>query len=265
MKLGKHGTWIACGLVGFGIVAAGVGADLLLGTAVAFTIVGAVLAVTYLAGTFALSLPLFGRVACPRAEPGSFALTFDDGPDPRHTAEISRLLAGRGHRATFFVLGMHARRYPELLATLIADGHEVANHGEDHRLLALSLPRTLRGQLAATEEAVTAAIGRGPAGLFRPPHGVRSPWLGRIVAHEGYRVCGWMGRVRDTEQPGAAEIASRVTPYLRPGSMILLHDGDGSGRGASRRQTVEALPAILDEAERRGLRSVLLSSLLEPG
>jgi peptidoglycan/xylan/chitin deacetylase (PgdA/CDA1 family) len=262
MRLGKHETWLACGLVSLALVAVGAGIDRLAGTRFIFGIAATVLAVVYLTATFAVSLPIFGRAALGRPLDAGFALTFDDGPDPRHTPAISRLLGARGHRATFFLLGEHARRYPELVAQLAADGHELANHGDDHRLLALSLPSTVREQLTVAQEAITAAAGHGPARLFRAPHGVRSPWLRRTAARSGYRLCGWNGRIRDTANPGVETIVARVTSELRPGAVILLHDGDGSGRGALRSQTVQALPAILDEAERRGLRSVWFSTLL---
>jgi peptidoglycan-N-acetylglucosamine deacetylase len=244
-------------------VAAGSALDWLLGTGPALTLLGLALALVYLIGTFGATMPFFGRVASTRAEPDQFALTFDDGPDPRNTPEISRLLAARGHRATFFVLGAHARRYPNVLAQVLADGHELANHGDDHRLLAFSLPSTLRRQLSVTEEAVRAATGHAPVRLFRTPHGVRSPWLSLTVGRCGYRLCGWTGRVFDTAEPGALRIVERTCRHLVPGSILLLHDADGSECGGSRQQTVEALPAILDEAERRGLRSVWLSSLVE--
>lgn len=193
--------------------------------------------------------------------PGAFALTFDDGPDPRHTPAISGLLAERGQQATFFVLARHVRSHPEILSGLLADGHELACHGDDHRLLAFSSPSEIRCQIAATENAVYLATGTLPLPLFRPPHGVRSPWLSRVVQRYGYRVCAWDGSVFDTAQPGAAAIADRVERLLRPGAVVLLHDGDGSGREASRRQTLAALPEILDRAERRGLRSVGLGTL----
>jgi len=264
VRLGKYGTWLACGLVAAAIGAVGIGLALVLSTWSAAA-AGVAVALAYLAGTFLPTLPLFGRVARTRPDPAAFALTFDDGPDPRHTPEIGRLLAARGHQATFFVLGAHARGHPRLLGELAAAGHELASHGDDHRLLALALPRTVRRQLDGAEQAVAAATGEAPAPLFRPPHGVRSPWLHRTVAARGYRVCGWNGSVFDTASPGVQAIVERVRRRLQPGAVVLLHDGDGSGRGGSRRQTVEALPAILDEAERRGLRSVRLSSLLADG
>ena len=220
----------------------------------------------YLAGTYQQNLPLFGMVARPPACPDGreFALTFDDGPDPRHTPSISRLLAERGHHATFFVLGREAREHPELIQRLAADGHEIACHGDDHRLLAFAVPRTIDTQLDAWEESVGVALGRPGARLVRTPHGVRSPWFNAVARSRGYAVCGWDGSVFDTAEPGVAAITRRVVSLLRPGAVILLHDGDGSGRGASRAQTVAALCRVLDAADDLGLRSVPLGSLLQP-
>lgn len=258
----KLGTWGASAGVAAGIVAAGVAIDRRLGSGPACTAGAAAVAGAYLAGTFGPRVRLFGQPAVPHRQPGAFALTFDDGPDPRHTPEISALLASRGHHATFFVLARAVSQHPELAARLLADGHELAAHGDDHRLLAFAAPAEIHRQLAATEEAVYRAIGQPPAPLFRPPHGVRSPWLVRTANRRGYRVCAWDGAVFDTAEPGVTTIAARVERLLAPGAVVLLHDGDGSFSNGSRRQTVDALPAILDAAEQRGLRSVHLSTLI---
>jgi peptidoglycan/xylan/chitin deacetylase (PgdA/CDA1 family) len=260
--MGKRRTWAAAGAVAGAIVAGGGAVDRRLGTVPLVTASGAVIACTYLAGTFAARSRIFGAPAVANPLPGAFALTFDDGPDPRFTPAISRLLSDRGHRGTFFVLARAVRRHPRVAAAVLDAGHELACHGDDHRLLAFASPREVERQLAATEDAIRRATGRLPERLFRPPHGVRSPWLARTVEHRGYRLCSWDGAVFDTAQPGAAAIAARVAHLLRPGATVLLHDGDGSGRDASRQQTLDALPAILDAAERRGLRSAGLSTLL---
>lgn len=222
------------------------------------------LAAAYVAGTYLQNLRLFGAVARPAvaAGGGQFALTFDDGPDPRHTLAISKILAERGHHGTFFVLGRAVRTHPGLIRQLAADGHEIACHGDDHRLLAFAAPRTVVAQFVAWEEAVEAALGRPGARLVRTPHGVRSPWLVSVARRRGYTVCGWDGSVFDTAEPGAPTIVRRVVPLLRPGAVVLLHDGDGSGCGASRAQTVSALGGVLDAADQRGLLSVSLGSLL---
>jgi peptidoglycan/xylan/chitin deacetylase (PgdA/CDA1 family) len=261
-EVDKHATWLACGGIAAGIVGIGAGADRSLRTTPVLTVAGAVAGGVYLVGTFSQASSIFGSNARTRRVDGRFALTFDDGPDSRYTRRISEQLAERGHRATFFVLARAVTRHPEIAAQLVADGHEVANHGGDHRLLALSPPRAVREQIAANEQAVQTATGMLPAPLFRAPHGARSPWLAATARRLGYRICGWDGRVFDTARPGVDEIVERATKLLMPGAVVLLHDGDGSGLGAPRDQTVDALPAILDAASARGLRSVPLSALL---
>ena len=258
----KYATWLTCGGIGAGIAGIGLVSDARLGTRPAFSVTGALAGGAYLVGTFSQASHIFGSSARTRNSDGRFALTFDDGPDPRYTRRISEYLVERGHRATFFVLGRSVATHPEIAAQLVADGHEVANHGDDHRLLALSPPSAVRAQIAAAERAVQQATGSLPARLFRAPHGVRSPWLGVTLRQLGYRLCGWDGHVFDSSEPGVEAIVERATELLAPGAVVLLHDGDGSGLDAPRDQTVDALAGILDAAAERGLRSVPLSTLL---
>lgn len=258
----KHQTWTAAALAAGSMCAAGLAADRKLGAHGVLGVAAGALAGAYLAGTFVPQSPVFGRSPRRGGAADAFALTFDDGPDPRHTLDISRTLVERGQRATFFVLARAVREHPELVASLARHGHEIASHGDDHGLLAFASPRELDRQLTACEDAVRGVLGRPPSRLFRPPHGVRSPWLVPTLRRRGYTVCGWDGSVFDTASPGVEAIVGRVERLLRPGAIVLLHDGDGSGGGASRRQTVQALPAILDRAARRGLRSVTLSEIV---
>jgi peptidoglycan/xylan/chitin deacetylase (PgdA/CDA1 family) len=260
--MGPRGTEAAAGAVAAGLIVAGVRVDRRRGTRPLATITGAAAAVGYVLATFFPRTRLFGAPARVVPAAGLFALTFDDGPDPRHTPAISRILAERGHQATFFVLGRAVRAHPEATRAPLECGHEIACHGDDHGLLAFARPGRLRRQIGRAESAIFEATGEPPVPLFRAPHGVRSPWLTHVVTRRGYCVCAWDGSVFDTAEPGVDEIVARVALLLRPGAVILLHDGDGSGHGGSRRQTLEALPAILDIAEERGLRSVPLGTLV---
>lgn len=259
----RWATRAAVGAVAGGVAGVGITVDRRLGTWPVATTAGAAVVGAYLAGTFVPNARIFGSPAEVVAGENVLALTFDDGPDPRYTREISRVLAERGHQATFFVLARATRAHPTIAAAVTKDGHDLACHGDDHGLLAFATPREVRRQIAATENAVREATGVPLTRLFRAPHGVRSPWLSRVVESCGYRLCAWDGAVFDTAGPGSQAIVKRVERLLRPGAIVLLHDGDGSGRGSSRQQTLDALPAILDTAERRGLRSVRLCTLLE--
>jgi peptidoglycan/xylan/chitin deacetylase (PgdA/CDA1 family) len=208
--MSKHTTWAACGGLAAGAV--GVAATRSRRAALAT----AVVAGAWLYGTFDPRSRLFGAPAAARAEPGAFALTFDDGPDPRHTVAIAELLRERGHRATFFVLGRAVREHPEVAAATAAAGHELASHGDDHRLLALTPPSGLRDQLRAAEEAVQRRPDRRPHRSSGRRTGVRSPWLQAVAAAAGYRVCAWDSSVFDTALPGAGVIVRARAAAARP-------------------------------------------------
>jgi peptidoglycan-N-acetylglucosamine deacetylase len=205
---------------------------------------------------------LFGRVIGPGSAPSPwFAVTFDDGPSPEHTPAVLDALRAAGARATFFVLGRNVRAYPELTRRIVAEGHELASHGDDHSLLMFAGPSAIAHQFRATEEAVAAAVGSTNAHLFRAPHGYRGPFLAPVARRLGYRIVGWSGAIFDTARPGVDVIVDRCAAVLSPGAILLLHDGDGSGRGGDRSQTVAALPRILETARDQGLEPVTVSEL----
>ena len=210
--------------------------------------------------SFSPNSALFGRVvdgvgvAAPVV-----AITFDDGPSPDTTPRVLDALARERVRATFFVLGRHAERHPELVERMVRDGHEVANHGYSHGLLTFAGRGRIAEELRRTERVLESA-GAPPVRLFRAPHGFRNPFVVRTAQRLGYRVVGWTKGVFDTALPGVEVIVSRAKRALRPGAILLLHDADGNGDG-DRSQTAAALPAILDSVRHAGLRPVTVSEL----
>ncbi|HVA56875.1 MAG: polysaccharide deacetylase family protein [Gemmatimonadaceae bacterium] len=183
------------------------------------------------------------------------ALTFDDGPNPEATPPILDALARAGAHATFFILGRHAERWPALVRRIRDDGHAVGNHGYYHRKLHFKSPAYVRDDLTRGVDAIAQACGARPA-LFRAPHGFRSPWVNSIARSLGERVIGWSLGVWDSDRPGADVIAQRTVDGARPGSILLLHDGDGYDPVGDRRQTAEAVPQVLSALEGRGYRFV---------
>ncbi len=223
----------------------------------------AVLGIVMLAwGAFTPNAPLFGRVVDGHGTHDRvIALTFDDGPSAETTPVVLEMLRTRKVKATFFVLGRHADELPEIVAAIRADGHEIASHGYDHALLTFAKADDVTATLARAEAAISHASGSEPSQLFRAPHGFRNPFVHRAAEGRGYRVVGWTKGVWDTAKPGADKIVSRSVAGFRPGAILLLHDGDGSGHGDDRSQTAEAVPQIVDAAHDAGYQFVTISEL----
>jgi peptidoglycan-N-acetylglucosamine deacetylase len=189
--------------------------------------------------------------------PSGIALTFDDGPDPDATPAVLEILDAAGVRATFFLVGEQLLVHHELGGAVAAAGHEVALHGFRHvEHDELDEPRDdlLRGL-----DAVEAATGTRPV-LFRPPYGRFSAASYAACRGLGLQAVYWSAWGSDWEAIPAARIAELVRRDLAPGAIVLLHDSARYAYRASARPTVEALPAILEEAREHGLEPVTLSA-----
>ena len=211
-------------------------------------------------GAFERNSPLFGAVQ--RRLPGDdpiVALTFDDGPNPDATPAILDALGAEGVRATFFVLGRHADRWPAIVHRTASEGHVVGNHGYHHRKLVWRTPRYIREDVALGTTAIERA-GAAPPRLFRAPHGQRNPWVTPIARAAGQRTVGWSLGVWDSARPGETVIAERVIRGTRPASIVLLHDGDGYDPGGDRMQTARALPMIVRGLRERGFSFATLAT-----
>jgi peptidoglycan/xylan/chitin deacetylase (PgdA/CDA1 family) len=203
-------------------------------------------------GAFHRNSPLFGpalgRIDSDRKV---VALTFDDGPNPDATPLILDTLAEKGVRATFFVLGSHAERWPELVRRISSEGHQLGNHGYFHRKLQFRSPFYVRRDIRLGIRAIKRAGAPAPR-FFRSPHGFRSPWTTPIASSYGERTVGWSLGVWDSDRPGVDEIVRRTLEGVTPGSLVLLHDGDGYNPDGDRMQTAAALPYIIDRLKDQG-------------
>jgi peptidoglycan-N-acetylglucosamine deacetylase len=196
--------------------------------------------------------PALGRLPTHERE---LALTFDDGPNPDATPAILDALAQARIPATFFILGRHAERWPALVRRVHEEGHAIGNHGYYHRKLHFKGPGYVRKDLSRGADTIAQACGAHPA-LYRAPHGFRSPWVNAVARSLGERVIGWSLGVWDSDRPGVEEIVRRTVAGARPGSILLLHDGDGYDPAGDRRQTAQAIPAIVMRLSERGYRFV---------
>ncbi len=162
-------------------------------------------------------------------------LTFDDGPHPRHTPAVLDILDKRSAKATFFMVGENAARYPDLVEETARRGHTLGNHTMHH----------LQGRKASTDEYiadVAAADALIHSRLFRPPHGLMTSEQRRLLLDAGYKIVMYDLVTRDYDSRiSAKRIFNNVCRYVRHGSIIVFHDSD---RSAPR--MVEALPRIID-------------------
>lgn len=185
------------------------------------------------------------------------ALTFDDGPHPEGTPAILEILAERGARAWFFLVGEQVARRPELAARIAASGHLISLHGYRHRLQlrlsAAEVENDLRRGAAAIEDATGSAVS-----WHRPPYGIYSGSGLDAARRAGLHPMLWSRWGRDWRRFTSPErITRRATRDLTAGDVILLHDADFYSARNSHRRTAEALPKIINELNRLGLDTVL--------
>jgi peptidoglycan/xylan/chitin deacetylase (PgdA/CDA1 family) len=189
-----------------------------------------------------------------RGDQRRVALTFDDGPNPDSTPRFVETLSRYGVRATFFLLGCLAVRAPELCRSIVAGGHEIAIHGWTHRNLLLRGPRATYADLARTRVLLAGLTGQVPR-FFRPPYGVLTTPALLACRHLGLTPVRWTCWGRDwTPSTTPASVLETVRPGLTGGATVLLHDSDGGEAPDAWKSTLDALPELLDECDRRGLR-----------
>lgn len=170
-------------------------------------------------------------------------LTFDDGPS-NETERLLDLLAECGAKATFFVCGRNIERRPEPARRALAEGHVLGNHTYNHRFLLGLSPAGVRSEVTRAQHAIEDATGVRPR-LFRPPYGVRSPWLPAALAEHDLVSVHWTMIGNDWRLP-APGILERIRPAMDdPGAILCLHDGDGVRPEADREATLEATAELL--------------------
>ncbi|MFI1164373.1 polysaccharide deacetylase family protein [Streptomyces sp. NPDC020801] len=222
------------------------------GTGVARPVAAALVPVAALAAAHILPaatwLPGFRAVCLPRlagaGRPDHVALTFDDGPDPGCTPHFLDALDRLTVRATFFVLGERAARFPELTRHIAERGHELAVHGWTHSRPWFPAPgRDLREM----EHAARAVYdtGRRPR-WYRPPYGILTAGRWAAARRTGLRPVLWTAWGRDwTAQATPASVRATVGADLRGGGTVLLHDSDHAASPGCWRAALGALPGLV--------------------
>jgi peptidoglycan/xylan/chitin deacetylase (PgdA/CDA1 family) len=182
------------------------------------------------------------------------AMTFDDGPSAENTPRLLDMLKERDIKATFFMIGENAARWPEIVKRVAAEGHEIGNHSWSHPLLAKMTDDEVREQLQKTQDAIVQASGYTP-GLLRPPYGGftgrQRRWANAIF---GYKIIFWDVDPLDWKIHDSNHVESEILKQTKPGSIILAHD--------IHKTTVDAMPETLDALLAKGFKFVTVSELI---
>lgn len=171
----------------------------------------------------------------------SMVLSFDDGPDPRYTPAILKILRRHEVRAMFFVCGEMAAVNPDLLREMADDGHVVGNHSWSHPLIPRLRPSRIRDELGSTSDLIERTLGSPPL-WYRAPYGAWNRHSFEIGAELGMEPLAWTVDTLDWKEPGAGPIVRRVLDGAAPGVVVLSHDA-----GGDRSQSVAALRTYLPE------------------
>jgi peptidoglycan-N-acetylglucosamine deacetylase len=183
----------------------------------------------------------------------ALSLTFDDGPDQVGTPQLLDLLSGAGARATFFPIAGRAARHPDLIARMLAEGHEVGLHCDEH---VRHSSRGIGWLRRDTERALSVLerVGVRPR-LWRTPWGDVAPWSPRVAADHGLRLVGWTVDTHDWRGDRAADMFASLRGGLDNGAVILAHDGIGPGaRRTGIAETIEFIALVIAHAKRSGIR-----------
>ncbi|MFB3815288.1 MAG: glycosyltransferase [Terriglobales bacterium] len=203
------------------------------------------------------------------------AITFDDGPDPKWTPQILDVLKAKHAKATFFLIGVQADKYSSITRRIYAEGHEIGNHTWTHPDISNISRRYMGVELNLTERFFASELGIKTL-LFRPPYSIdQEPNTAdevrplEITQGLGYLTVGdkidpndWRANPRPTAEEIVANVLKGPLPPCAPdnqkcGSIILLHDG-----GGDRRETVRALPLLIDALRVRGYEIVPVAQLI---
>ena len=206
-------------------------------------------------GLFNVGSNFFMKVICSEnTNQKVIALSFDDGPVPEYTPQVLQVLKEESVPAAFFCIGKRIIQNQDLFRKVHEEGHIIGNHSFSHTPLFDLMPSNLMlAEVRKTDEAIKRSIGVQPK-LFRPPYGVTTPAMGKVMKAGGYIAIGWNIRSLDTVARNDIRLLNKLIRLLKPGAVILLHD--------TQKITLSILPRFIQAARNEGYEFVRLDKLL---
>jgi len=197
-------------------------------------------------GTLHPNSRLFGPVQS-HTQSDELWLTIDDGPDPVDTPNLLKLLDEYNVKATFFVIGEKAERYPELIREIHDAGHGIGNHSWSHAQAWFWChgPWRTKLEIERCQECVESITEVAPS-LFRAPVGHSNIFVHRVLRHLDIRLIGWSSRGYDAVATDAGEVSQRICESMQPGAIVLVHEATPIAE--------EVVQTILDHAVQQGFK-----------
>lgn len=182
-------------------------------------------------------------------------LTIDDGPSTQTTAMLD-LLDAHSARATFFVVGDKARKLPHVVREIVHRGHTLGNHSATHpsAWFWAMPPARMRHEIASTQAVLAGITGQRPR-WFRAVVGMANPFVAAVLKREGLARVAWCARGFDAVAADPPSVVARIERGLKPGAIVLLHEGASHGRN------IETLALLLQRLDTLGYRTLLPESL----
>lgn len=192
------------------------------------------------------------------------ALTFDDGPSPIWTPKILDELKKTDVKATFFMIGHHVKVYPEVARRVVAEGHEIGNHGYAHTVILYYTPAEIEEEIKYTEYVIKDITGYTTK-YFRPPKAWMPQAIKEKIKAMGYEAILWSLNSKDWVSFNHKLMVRYLVRHVKSGDIILFHDsGDVfKAEGGDRLQTVLTIEPLVRELRTKGFEFVTIKELLD--
>lgn len=191
------------------------------------------------------------------------ALTFDDGPSAEWTPRILAVLKEAGITATFFMIGHHVKKYPDIARRVAEEGHTIGNHGFAHTVILYYKPAEIEAEIKYTETVIERATGLRTR-LYRPPKAWMKRGIKKIIRDLGYEIVLWSLNSKDWVTFDHRLMVKYLVRQVKSGDILLFHDSGNvfSAEGGDRRQTVAAIPLLAKKLQAKGFEFVSVEELI---
>ncbi len=191
------------------------------------------------------------------------AITFDDGPSPLWTPLILDELKKYGAKATFFMIGHHVQKYPEIAKRVADEGHQIGNHGYAHSVILYYTLAEIEEEIKYTEHVIRHVTGQ-TTHIYRPPKSWMTSSIKKKILNMGYGIVLWSLNSKDWVGFPHVRVVDHLIKHLKSGDIILFHDSGNvfSREGGDRKQTLLSVSLLLERLTREGYEFVTVDALL---